>query len=133
MLVLGLLAAAAVLAAYSNHFHNAFQFDDSHVIQNNAYVRSLRNIPLFFRDGSTFSSVPNNADYRPLTSASFALNYRRAGGLDPVAFHVTQWICSNRVRQTGQSCPSTPKCDNEGQVCATQRAALCSHLRHRRR
>jgi hypothetical protein len=34
--------------------------------------------------------LPANAAYRPLTSVSFALDYWR-GGLDPFAFHVTQW------------------------------------------
>ena len=60
------------------------------MIQNNAYLRSLKNIPLFFQDATTFSSLPANAVYRPLTSLSFALDYWR-GGLDPFAFHVTQW------------------------------------------
>lgn len=91
MLALGLAAALAVLAAYSNHFHNSFHFDDGTVIQNNAYLRSLRNIPLFFRDATTFSSYPPNTAYRPLASASFALDYWLQGGLDPFAFHVTQW------------------------------------------
>lgn len=91
--VLALYGAAAVLLlglAYSNHFRNAFHFDDSHVIVNNAYIRSLRNIPLFFRDASTFSSYPRNAAYRPLTSATLALDYWIGGGLDPLPFHVTQ-------------------------------------------
>jgi protein O-mannosyl-transferase len=78
-------------AAYSNHFRNSFHFDDGTVIQNNAYLRSLRNIPLFFRDAGTFSSYPPNAAYRPLTSASFALDYWWGGGIDPFSFHVTQW------------------------------------------
>lgn len=91
LLLLALLAVTAILAAYSNHFRNSFHFDDATVIQNNAYLRSLKNIPLFFRDATTFSSHPSNAAYRPLTSASFALDYWRSGGLDPFAFHVTQW------------------------------------------
>lgn len=84
------LCAAGIFAAYSNHFHNSFHFDDETVIRNNAYLRSLKNIPRFFADASTFSSLPTNAAYRPLTSVSFALDYWR-GGLDPFAFHVTQW------------------------------------------
>jgi len=86
-----ILSAAGVFAAYSNHFHNSFHFDDGTVIQNNAYLRSLKNIPLFFTDATTFSSLPTNAAYRPLTSVSFALDYWRGAGLDPFAFHVTQW------------------------------------------
>ncbi len=90
-LVLAVVAVGTVFAAYSNHFRNSFHFDDGTVIQNNAYLRSLRNIPLFFRDGKTFSSYPPNAAYRPLTSTSFALDYWLGGGIDPFAFHATQW------------------------------------------
>ena len=81
-----------VFATYSNHFHNSFHFDDATVIQNNAYLRSLHNIPLFFRNAATFSSYPPNAAYRPLTSTSFALDYWLGGG-NPFFFHVTQWFC----------------------------------------
>jgi len=88
----GVLAILLLLLAYSNHFRNGFHFDDASVIQNNAFLRSLRNVPLFFRDGSTFSSHPANATYRPLTSTSFAFDYWRGKGLDPVHFHVTQWV-----------------------------------------
>lgn len=90
MAVFAILSIAGVFGAYSNHFHNSFHFDDGTVIQNNAYLRSLKNVPLFFQDATTFSSLPANAAYRPLTSVSFALDYWR-GGLDPFAFHVTQW------------------------------------------
>ncbi len=90
-LVLAVVAVGIVFAAYSNHFRNSFHFDDGTVIQNNAYLRSLHNIPLFFRDATTFSSYPPNATYRPLTSTSFALDYWLGGGIDPFPFHVTQW------------------------------------------
>ena len=53
-------------AAYSNHFDNSFHFDDAHTIQNNLYVRSLSNIPAFFRDARTFSNLPTHQVYRPL-------------------------------------------------------------------
>jgi tetratricopeptide (TPR) repeat protein len=88
---LTLLTVAAAWAAYSNHFHNSFHFDDDSVIENNIYLRSLRSIPLFFQSATTFSSMPTNATYRPLTSVSFALDYWWGGGLNPFAFHVTQW------------------------------------------
>ena len=58
-------AACALLViglclAYANHFQNSFHFDDAHTIQNNAAIREVRNIPLFFRDATTFSSLPTN-------------------------------------------------------------------------
>jgi protein O-mannosyl-transferase len=91
LVVFTILAAAGVFAAYANHFHNSFHFDDGTVIQNNAYLRSLKNIPRFFTDASTFASWAANTVYRPLTSVSFAIDYWRGKGLDPLTFHTTQW------------------------------------------
>ncbi len=84
------LGAAALLFAYSDSLHNAFHYDDLHVIVNNVYIRSLRNVPLFFRDTYTFSSIPEHATYRPLVTLTYAIDYAIAGGLDPVQFHTTQ-------------------------------------------
>ncbi len=84
------LGAAALLFAYSDSLHNAFHYDDLHVIVNNVYIRSLRNVPLFFRDAYTFSSIPEHATYRPLVTLTYAIDYAIAGGLDPVQFHATQ-------------------------------------------
>ena len=86
--------AAAVLmtsAAYANHFHNAFHFDDTHTIQNNAFIRGLGNIPLFFTSAETFSTKPANQSYRPVVTATFAVDYWLGGGLQPLAFHVTNF------------------------------------------
>jgi Flp pilus assembly protein TadD len=85
------LALASLVAAYANHFENAFHFDDDHTIENNIYIRDLRNIPLFFRNPQTFSSLPANQSYRPLLSTTLALDYRVGGGLNPRAFHVTSF------------------------------------------
>jgi tetratricopeptide (TPR) repeat protein len=84
-------AALAVVGTYANHFHNAFHFDDSHTILNNAFVRDIANIPRFFTDPATFSSLPSNQSYRPLVTTTLALDYRVAGGLDTFAFHVTSF------------------------------------------
>lgn len=90
--VVCVLSFFLLFAAYSNHFYNSFHFDDSHVIENNLYIRNLRNIPFFFVDGRTFSSLPRNATYRPLLSVTFALDYWLSGTLEPWQFHVTQFI-----------------------------------------
>src|SRR2546430_13582463 len=79
---------ATLLAAYSNHFHNSFHFDDAHTIENNAAIRELRNIPLFFCDATTFSSLPSNQSYRPLVSTLLAIDYK-LGGLNPFWFHLS--------------------------------------------
>ena len=83
-------ALALVLAAYANSLENSFHFDDSHVIESNLFLRSLGNVPRFFTDATTFSSLPQNAVYRPLVTLSLALDYAWGGGLAPRAFHVTQ-------------------------------------------
>ena len=87
----GAVLLAAILAAYSNHFHNGFHFDDGHTIVNNAAIRELRNIPLFFRDATTFSTLPSNQSYRPLVSTLLAIDYWLAGGVKPFWFHVSNF------------------------------------------
>src|ERR1051325_5218263 len=83
-----LVLLIGLVAAYSNHFHNSFHFDDAHTIATNAAIRELRNIPLFFRDATTFSSLPSNQSYRPLVSTLLAIDYR-LGGLEPFWFHLS--------------------------------------------
>jgi Flp pilus assembly protein TadD len=83
----GALLLISLLAAYANHFQNSFHFDDAHTIENNASIRELRNIPLFFRDATTFSSLPSNQSYRPLVSTLLAIAYWLGGGLKPFWFH----------------------------------------------
>ena len=92
MLRYGLAAVAAiaiVAGAYWNSLDNAFHFDDAHVVENNLYIRSLGHIPAFFRDATTFSSIRSHASYRPLVSATLALDYA-SGGLSPRPYHRTQ-------------------------------------------
>ena len=74
---------------YANHFQNGLHFDDAHTIVNNAAIRELRNIPLFFLDATTFSSLPSNQSYRPLVSTLLAIDYCLGGGLQPFWFHMS--------------------------------------------
>lgn len=85
-------ALILILLAYANFFHNSFHFDDDHVIVENPSIRSLANVPRFFTDAHTFSSLPSNATYRPLVTLSFALDYAVRHSLDPVPFHATQLV-----------------------------------------
>jgi hypothetical protein len=85
----GALLLVAVLAAYSNHFYNGFHYDDGHTIVNNAAIRDFGNIPLFFRDATTFSALPSNQSYRPLVSTLLAIDYRLAHVLHPFWFHLS--------------------------------------------
>src|SRR5260370_8888826 len=85
----GAVFLVILIAAYSNHFHNSFHFDDAHTIVTNAAIRDLRNIPLFFRDATTFSSLPSNQSYRPLVSTLFAIDYSLGHDLRPFWFHLS--------------------------------------------
>lgn len=90
--LLAIAGLASLIAVYSNHFHNGFHFDDSHSIESNFYIRDLKNIPLFFKDATTISSLPQNQSYRPMMPVLYAIDYKLAGGLDPFYFHLTTFI-----------------------------------------
>jgi hypothetical protein len=80
-----------VTVAYANHFHNGFHFDDFHTITTNPYIRDLRNIPLIFKDANTFSTLPANRGWRPLVTASLAIDYAIAKGLKPGYFQASDF------------------------------------------
>src|SRR5580693_6374249 len=86
------LMIGAVCLAYANHFRNGFHFDDSHAIVDNAYIRSLKNTPLFFTDARAFSVLPANRTYRPMVSLSLALDYWLADGLEPAYFQASTFF-----------------------------------------
>ena len=80
-------------AAYSNSFHNSFHFDDTHTIVNNLYIRTIANIPFFFKDSTTFSSLPSNQSYRPVVTATLAIDYWLGKGLsETFYFHLSMFI-----------------------------------------
>lgn len=76
----------ALFLAYSNHFTNSFQFDDTHTIQDNQAIRQVT-IGRFFSDGSTFSSLPSNQSYRPYITTENAIDFSFSGK-NPLAFHI---------------------------------------------
>ena len=90
--VLLTLLLLSVSLVYSNHFQNSFHFDDWHTITGNPYVRSLANVPRFFTDANTFSTLPANRGYRPLLSTTLAVDYWLAGGYKPSVFHVSTFV-----------------------------------------
>ena len=71
------LAAAALvlLLVYRDSFQNSFHYDDFHSIVENPHIRSLVNIPDFFRQPEMFSGIPERAMYRPLLLTTYALNF----------------------------------------------------------
>lgn len=81
-----------VTAVYSNHFYNGFHFDDAHSILDNPHIRDLKNVPSFFKDGTTSSILPQNQAYRPVVTTSLALDYKMGNGYDLFYFHLSTYI-----------------------------------------
>lgn len=91
--LLAAVLALAVTVTYSNHFDNGFHLDDTHTIVNNVYINSLHNIPLFFKDGTTFSSLPTNQSYRPVVTTTLAIDYWQGGGVhNTFFFHLSTFL-----------------------------------------
>ena len=78
---------AVCLAAYANSLDNGFHYDDEHSIQRNIHIRDLGNIPLFFKDPSTFSVDHDKGMFRPLLLVTYALNYAW-GGYEVFGYHL---------------------------------------------
>jgi protein O-mannosyl-transferase len=80
------------LGAWSNHFGNSFHSSDIPTIVNNPFIPHLSNIPRFFSNPRTFSAMKDTADYRPLLSTSFALDYSFAGAAKPFIFQAENFF-----------------------------------------
>jgi protein O-mannosyl-transferase len=92
-LILALVLYVGLILTYSNHFNNEFHFDDYHTVTGNPWIKKLENIPRYFVDGTTFSALPSNQSYRPLTTVSLALDYWFSGGtMKPFYFHISTFI-----------------------------------------
>jgi len=82
----------AVWAAYANHFHNDFHFDDSHTIVTNVFIERLQHIPRFFTDATLFSSAPQGRTWRPLVATSLAIDYWLGHGRNLFYFHLSTFL-----------------------------------------
>jgi tetratricopeptide (TPR) repeat protein len=83
-----LFIALALLPAilYANTLPNSFQYDDTFFILSNQYVHDLSGVGHFFVSPRLISNIPLSG-YRPLTMATFALNYA-LGGDSAVGYHL---------------------------------------------
>src|SRR3954469_19894691 len=69
-----LVIAAAAVLVYVNVFGQDFVLDDTRLIRDNVRIRDLANLPHLFAS-SYWGVAGAQALYRPLTLASYALNY----------------------------------------------------------
>jgi tetratricopeptide (TPR) repeat protein len=88
------IAVIITFLCYKNHFNNPFEFDDEHTITTNLNIRSLKNIPNFFKDATTTSSLPANQAYRPGLTTLNTIDYAIGGEEipNPFYFHVSIFI-----------------------------------------
>lgn len=80
------------LGAWSNHFGNSFHFDDIPAIVSNSSLSHLSNIPHFFANPRTFSATKETADYRPLLSTWFAVDYWLGSGAKAFIFQSESFV-----------------------------------------
>jgi tetratricopeptide (TPR) repeat protein len=73
--ILFAVVIVATIITYWKHFDNEFQFDDFHTIVENPAVKKLSNIPSYYVDPSTTSSLPTHYSYRPGLTTLNAIDY----------------------------------------------------------
>lgn len=67
-------------------------FDDYHTVIDNPAVRQLGSFGRIFTDTTAFSVLPANQTYRPLVTASLALDYALGHGYVPFWFHLSTLV-----------------------------------------
>jgi len=99
---MGLLLAIGVLL-YAATFDHPFHLDSTYGIKDNPSIESLGNIPSFFWDPFTLTTLRSNADYRPVLQTTYAINYAISGramwswhGVQ-ILLHVFNAICLMRM------------------------------------
>lgn len=89
-LTAGAVALLAV-AVYASTIGHEFVFDDNPEVVDNEGIRSLRNLPSFFGESAWKGAGEDNPIYRPLTTASYALNHA-VSGLEPWSYHLVNVV-----------------------------------------
>lgn len=85
-LVAALVVAGSAVVPFAGTLGHGFALDDASEVVRNDDVHALRSVPRLFAEGAWDGAGERNPIYRPLTSATYALNHA-AGGLDPAGYH----------------------------------------------
>ncbi len=86
--VWSIVVVAASVAVYAPTLGQGFAYDDQVIVVMNTRIRSLDRIPSLVRSTEWAGSGIVNADYRPLTDVTLALNHA-VSGLAPWSYHAT--------------------------------------------
>ncbi|HSN93320.1 MAG TPA: tetratricopeptide repeat protein [Anaeromyxobacteraceae bacterium] len=84
---LAALVLAAAAALYAPTLRHGFAFDDAPEVVQNEHVRSLSNLPAIFTSVAWAGAGEPSPIYRPLTTATYALNHA-LHGLSPLGYHL---------------------------------------------
>jgi protein O-mannosyl-transferase len=82
-----LLLVIATTLLYARTAGFEFVYDDHHFVVNNPAIRSVRFLPRYFTDTSTYCAFLQYGMYRPLRNISYLLDYKLAG-LRPGWYHL---------------------------------------------
>ncbi len=82
-----LLVAVASTLPFAGTLGHGFALDDVSEVVRNDHVRSLADVPRLFTEGAWDGAGDTNPIYRPLTSATYALQHA-LGGPSPFGYHL---------------------------------------------
>jgi tetratricopeptide (TPR) repeat protein len=82
-----LLVAIASTLPFAGTLGHGFALDDASEVVRNDHVRSLADVPRLFTEGAWDGAGDTNPIYRPLTSATYALQHA-LGGPSPLGYHL---------------------------------------------
>ena len=74
------------LGVYANSLHNGFALDDERIIVQNEWVHGWDMLPLAVDSGYWPTGTQAGQLYRPVTTASYTINWSLAGP-EPLSFH----------------------------------------------
>lgn len=79
-------------AVYGGGIGNGFHWEDEVHVEKNVHIRTLKNLPVFFKPGyiNVYESGLGQR-YRPLRTVTLALDYK-LWGLDPRGYHLTNML-----------------------------------------
>lgn len=86
-LAIAVLVAGAGAGVYAHTLGHGFAFDDGPEVVDNQSIRSLASVPGMLAHGAWEGAGEDNPIYRPLTTATYAVNYA-LGALSPLGFHL---------------------------------------------
>jgi len=85
------LIAALAFLVYSNSFKNDFVFDDIKVIEENTFIRDLKNLPILLKPREYTERSRENRGYSPVSTLSYFLSYS-LWGLKVEGYHITNTL-----------------------------------------